>query len=349
MNKQRKKIAILITVAGGGHLSVAKSLQQMLSSDFNVVIINFYSEVIKSKDENIYNRILKYNLSFLYWPLFIKLLRIKLFFLEKYYIKISHKYFKQNHFDLVISVIPFFNGIISESLNTKFAIIPTDLANPYPSYWYAKSDLIITCTNKLFEQAKILGYNNLKKISSLPLRQEFYLSKKIKTQTNNMLNVLIMYGKNPPNRLIDIIHKLYNISGIKITIICGENNLLFNELNKLENILVYELINNIHEIIDNNDVVITKPGPTTIVEVISRGKYLFVENGFNVMRHERYNLDFVVNNSYGEQFHTTDELIKKLLAFDPRNFLPKQILKAPNKELVQIINSLIKDPSKFNS
>lgn len=347
---KKPKIAILMTIAGGGHLSVAKSLEQIFKNNYKVKIINFYQEIIHSKDEEIYNTILKYNLSFLYWPIFVKLFRIKLWLFKRIYIKSCKRYFRNNQFDLVISVIPFFNNIIYKSLNTRFIIIPTDLSNPYPAYWYSRSDLILTCTTKLFQQATKCGYEKVIMIPSLPLRKEFYLplSANSKTSLDKPINVLVIYGKNPPNRLFKIVCELSKILDVHITVICGENKYLFSTIEQLLNkITAYGLVSNIQEIIDKNDIIVTKPGPTTIFEGISRGKYLMVENTLNVTRHEKYNIDFLVNNNYGAFFNTIGDLTNKIVNLS-RNpiIMNKKSFVSPQQQLLQIISNLIKKDNK---
>ncbi len=341
MNEQRKKIAILMTLAGGGHVSAAKSLEQILGQQFEIVVINFYKDVIKSNDEEVYNCILKYNLSFLYWPIFIKLFRLKLLLLKNIYIKACRKYFKANKFDLIISVIPFFNDIIAKSIDTKFIILPTDLANPYPGYWYAKSDLIITCSDKLFQQAQNSGYSNAVAINSLPIRHEFYLPTTDFKPNHFIKNILITYGKTPPNKLIKWIRELSTIENIALTVICGKNQHLFNKINTFPNVTAYQFINNMREIIDSHQVVISKPGTTTIFEAINRRKYLLVEYNSNTMKQERYNAEFVSEHHYGKSFGTLTELKSKIIHLSTEKILYGEKLINPSQKIIQIVNQLI--------
>lgn len=350
-----------MTKAGGGHLSVAQSLQDMLKDRYQVEIINTYKDIIHSNNEDNYNKILKYNLSSLYWPVFVKLFRLQLWLFKNSYINRFRQYFATHKFDLVISVVPFLNEMISAAINTKFIILPTDLSNPFPTYWFAKADLIITCTTRLYQQAKDCGYTNIESIPSLPLRQKFYQpttavtnnttphhpdtaqnSYSEKTRLPNRKKVLITYGKTPPNRLYSTIYALSILGNINLSVICGENSYLFNKVNALSNVKAYGFVDNINEIIDNNDIIITKPGPTTIFEILARGKYLLIEDNTKTMLHEKYNIHFVIDNKLGQAFANITELKHKMLNLGIVNNQTYQFSK-PNEKIRQIIFEALLD------
>jgi UDP-N-acetylglucosamine:LPS N-acetylglucosamine transferase len=155
-------------------------------------------------------------------------------------------------------------------------------------------------------------------------------------------NVLITFGKTPANRIYSVINEISSLDGINLSVICGENSYIYRKIKTMSNIIAYQFVNNIHELIDDNDIIITKPGPTTIFEILARGKYMLIENNAKTMLHEKYNIDFILENKLGQSFATIKELKEKILSIDISN-KSKYQFSSPREQIKQIISRQLPD------
>jgi processive 1,2-diacylglycerol beta-glucosyltransferase/1,2-diacylglycerol 3-beta-galactosyltransferase len=90
---------------------------------------------------------------------------------------------------------------------------------------------------------------------------------------------------------------------VEIAVVCGYNNSLKRDClklakkNKKINIKVYGFIDFVYELMNISDVVITKAGPATIIEILLLGK-IPVLNSY-VWGQEKGNKDFIADNNLG--------------------------------------------------
>lgn len=238
-------------------------------------------------------------------------------------------------YDVIISVIPFFNNIINNGLKKanyagKFVIFPTDFSNPYPNYWFANCDEFILNTKKLVSQHLSSEYNKINAfiINGLPLRSDFYSNQvayKLEVAKPRFgMKILLMFGKSPGTQyvcmLLDLLFR--HLTNSQLVILCGENKKLFDLINKLYNnsrIKPYMYVSDVVKLIDDSNIVISKPGPTTICEVAVRGKYLLVQNDASIMNHEKYNINYVVENNLGDYYTNHYDLLNKLKNYMTHN------------------------------
>lgn len=141
---KKKRILVLISEGGGGHKMAGESLKDILSSEYEVVVVNVITQIIHSIDflhsitsgactaEDVYNFMLRkgYHKSVYYvfglvGSKYMKANQPKIEKLfESYLKKIEEPY------DLVISTVPFVNGAIAKALQKRdlpFLVLPTDL------------------------------------------------------------------------------------------------------------------------------------------------------------------------------------------------------------------------------
>lgn len=346
------KVLILYTDAGGGHKSVSNAVKYILETDHTLTVttINFYKEIISSKGEDVYNSILKLNLAKWYWRIVVRPFRLYLWLFNNYFIqKVKNNLTPLLHdHNIIISVIPFFNSIINNGLKKanytgKFIIFPTDFSNPYQNYWFANCDEFILNTKELVKQHLRSEYCKINAfaIDGLPLRTDFYSNKLThelaSTKPKFDIKILLMFGKSPGTKyvytLLDFLLK--NLTNSQLVVICGENKKLFDLISKLHNndlrIKHYMYVSDVVKLIDDSNIVISKPGPTTICEAAIRGKYLLVQNDSSIMNHEKYNITYVVENNLGDYYTNHYNLLSKLKNYTTHNV---------NHEYVNGLNSV---------
>ncbi|SHJ12251.1 MGDG synthase family glycosyltransferase [Lutispora thermophila] len=167
--------------------------------------------------------------------------------------------------------------------NTDYYVIPHE-------------DLIYVMENFGVSSDKVLPFG-------IPIRREFSLTldrtdilQKLKLQDKR--TILVMgggLGLGSINRIVkELDRKLKNI---QIIAIAGHNEKLENKLKSLDtknDLVVYGFINNIHELIEVSDIIITKPGGVTVAEVLSREKPLIIFSP--IPGQESDNAEFLLNN-----------------------------------------------------
>lgn len=139
----KKRVLVLISEGGGGHKMAGESLKDILSSEYNVEVVNVFTQIIYPLDwlnaitsglytaEDFYNFMLRkgYHKGVHVYAtvgnkyMSANRMRIEKLF-EKYLVKAWDSY------DLVISTVPFINSGIAKALQKRkipFLILPTDL------------------------------------------------------------------------------------------------------------------------------------------------------------------------------------------------------------------------------
>ncbi len=140
----KKRILVLISEGGGGHKMAGESLKEILSSEYEVDVVNVLKQITSSLDflqtitsgaftaEDLYNFMLRKGYHRLANVIFVNL--------GNKYMQANqeriHRHFEtylsetKTPYDLVISTVPYFNGGIAKALQKKeipFLILPTDL------------------------------------------------------------------------------------------------------------------------------------------------------------------------------------------------------------------------------
>lgn len=130
-----------------------------------------------------------------------------------------------------------------------------------------------------------------------------------KLSLKNIKTVIVMgggLGLGSINKIVKEIDKKFD--DIQIIAIAGRNKKLEMKLRNLDtknNLIVYGFINNIHELIEVSDIVITKPGGVTIAEVLCREKPIIIFSP--IPGQESDNAEFLLNNGVAA---TTSEVTK---------------------------------------
>ncbi|NJL50971.1 MAG: hypothetical protein HC930_00055 [Hydrococcus sp. SU_1_0] len=150
-----KKIYLMITDAGGGHTSSARALQAAIEKQqlpWKIYVVNFYQEIIGTDiEENFYNNlILKQDWTRIYWPIIVPLFRLKILLSRFTWLARLKNYWHENKPDLVISLMPFVNGYMCESLhsiwpNVPFITVVGDFVSNFPGYWFENDKQFIIC------------------------------------------------------------------------------------------------------------------------------------------------------------------------------------------------------------
>src|ERR1051325_11080791 len=170
-----KKIHIVFHDAGGGHRNAAVALQAMAKAqkpDWDVKLVQFQEltdrldvlrKVTGIRIQEQYNTLLRNG-----WTrgseYLLRVLQMTIRAFHGSLVGLLEKFWKEHPADMLISVIPHFNGEVAVSWEEgypgrTFVTIITDLADFPPRFWIepAKNQIVIAGTDKAVEQARALG------------------------------------------------------------------------------------------------------------------------------------------------------------------------------------------------
>lgn len=219
------------------------------------------------------------------------------------------KYLKENNYDVVISIFPFWQLFLKHYVkhnkkNFKIWVFITDSINIH-SVWYLPND----CIDKYFfidEESKkefIKKFNHKKDnlvVSFFPLNNQlFYYKNEIKVK-----NILFLLTSQEDDFSFKLLKKYLN-TDYNLLVVPWRNLSLYsklkNDFKKEKNIIFYDRYD-IKENIKNIDLIISKPGWAIIAESISNDipfvitNYIPWQEEWNKKMIEKYELWFYERN-----------------------------------------------------
>lgn len=189
-------------------------------------------------------------------------------------------YLVREEFDFIIST-HFLNSELAANLKLKNKIkakvitIITDFG-VHPFWISCGTDLYIVASKATKDKLLAQGVEELKiKDSGIPFAPDFtrnqdrgQLAAKLGIKAN-MFTVLIMTGSFGSGPLEEIAASLCGQA--QVLVVCAKNKKLFCRLRKrnLENVKVFGFVDNAQELMAVSDIIITKPGGSSIVEFLN--------------------------------------------------------------------------------
>lgn len=304
-----KKAIILTASTGGGHNKVAETLnEELLELGYQVVIIDFLKsqnkiyelvvshgyELLASKFPTLYGELYKFSNSENLNPIALGAIRRS----EKAYTK---KVVYEYNPDLIVTTHPFAAAAIgalkiSGKISQPVIAIVTDFI-AHLAYLSEGIDHYIVgsmFTKKKLEKAGIL--ENRISAFGIPVSKEFY---EISSPKNSIFTVLIMGGSMGLSQMKEVVEELINEThNAKFIIVTANNKELYKSLKyeyktqiEEEVIELYGYTKEIHKLMDQSHLLVTKPGGLTVSESIVKEIPLVVP--FYIPGQEYENLMFL--------------------------------------------------------
>ena len=334
-----KKVLILTTSTGQGHNQAANSLiDTFTNSGYECTRHDFLASNSKFLNDLI---VIGYELGASTFPkiygIGYKLTNFKYIqsFLSIVFAKTAKKInarIENLQPDIIIATHPFAVSILERlkegGLSIPFISVVTDFKAHY-TYIGKNVDSYIT-GSEFTKQALIRHGINSDIIYpiGIPIRESFYnLDLDIpKLKNDNYFNLLLMSGSMGLKNISYVLDELLNNPNkLRITVVCGNNEKLKNNLlkkcqstypNKKLHILGFS--NDIASLMEYSDVIISKPGGLTVTEAIAKNLPLIIP--FVIPGQEMENTDFLVSSGYAyyvKDIYKINETVNKLID-DPR-------------------------------
>jgi len=327
--------------AGGGHRSAAMALRAAIADRFprwRVDLVNL-QEVLQPFDpvqkltgvqsQDVYNGLLKRGWSV--GPFFLRRLQQAIRLCTSPMESLLQKHWHGSHPDLVVSLIPNFNGVMFRALRRVHPYVPyvtvmTDLADYPPHFWQEKQDQFIICGSTMaVRQAQATGYRpeQIFRTSGMILKPQFYQDgqcgdesdrRSVRVQLGldpGLPTALVMFGGFGAKTAVEIVDRLDRSGlGVQSIVLCGHNEKLRQELQGRESCHAVGFTERVPHYMRLADFFIGKPGPGSISEAVHMGLPVIIEGNSRTMPQERYNTAWVKEQQLGVTINSFRHLAK---------------------------------------
>lgn len=350
-DSQRKSCLIFTSDGGGGHRSADKALTDYLQDDFNIELSFLVRDILAPLDPVNFFTFGRYNGEDLYnyclgrrWYTVTNLIghfgTWSVWWHGKKIEKLLHDFLFLKKPDVIISVIPFYNGPLlkaASSLNIPCFIVPTDLDSQFFAYGIEKIEYDKWWYVLPFEDAQLL--KQVRHIipaehilyGGFPIRKSFFERKDKQHIKRNLLNiqndkpiVMLLMGAGGSNGCFDCMKSIIQMDIPLHVIIClGKNKKkLSQRIATLKipshiSITLVGFTEHIADLMAVSDVLVTKSGTVSVCEAIYTGLPLILDNTSKVPVWEQFNHEFIADRNYGESFTSYNDL---------KNILEKYLL-----------------------
>ncbi len=323
-----KKRGLIFTAStGGGHNQAAHSLKEQLSNhDLDFYVVDTFKENSKFLEmmiEDGYSFLANYTPK-LYGEIYrfsgYKTTNRQLKKLFKLMLKKKLLTYIE-HYDpsIIISTHPIFVHIIAELKReglTKAVCLSvvTDLG-VHRFYVHESIDAYITGSKITNHQLKKLGIPDNRLFDyGIPVKEEFYKKSDAHRRDFSPFTILLMGGSMGSRKLYKTLDALTKIeSPISIQVVCGNNKMVkqaiethFSNPPSHIKIDVFGFISNVHELMDQADILISKPGGLTLTEAIN--KHLPIVVPFYIDGQEAENTEILASEGIGLYVKSLEQL-----------------------------------------
>ncbi len=218
--------------------------------------------------------------------------------------------------DVVVSVHPMINHITARAIKLSgkkipFVMVVTDPVTLHRAWITPDVDLCVVATPEAKELAMRYGMPEKKnKVIGMPIDPKFFLKDKEKQEARKkdhlkpkLFTVLLMGGGEGAGKMYEIVDE-FNRERLRIQliVIAGRNQNLEKRLKRNAKrfhfpMRVYGFTDQVHEIMAESDLIITKAGPGTIAEALAMGLPIIITSW--LPGQEEGNVEFVVRENVG--------------------------------------------------
>ena len=245
-------------------------------------------------------------------------------------VKLLVAYFQKSDAELLVSVIPHFNGEIAEAWKRvyperPFVTLITDIADFPPHFWMeaAENQYVICGSEKAVEQARAIGKDaaHIFRTSGMILRPDFYvtngtdpaaLRQELGLRTDRVTGMLL-FGGFGSRVMLEIVEQLDAAKlPLQLIVICGRNEKLAEKLRARNWNLPLHIVGftkEVHRLMWAADFLIGKPGPGSVAEAMMRKLPVILECNAWTLPQERYNTEWVKEKRVGIVLRNFREIV----------------------------------------
>jgi UDP-N-acetylglucosamine:LPS N-acetylglucosamine transferase len=338
----KPRLVIMYSKAGGGHMSMAKSLSESINTfdpDIDIVLKDCFEyaplylkkTMTEGYTDMIDNKRWIWNILYFLFGL-PGVGRAMVNGLALMSNKEPIKFLKEYKPDIIATTY-FIGAPMGAYLDkaeqpTRIINVVTDLFTP-PKVWFLnpKQEYIVAST-----EAKIIAKKRSVKEDRIKIFQgminprfDNVLSEEDKAifRKNNSIDskwtLLLMGGGPGLKQSPEIVKGLIKegLDNINIIILCGRNKTILKQLKRIirrsgvKNIYPVSFVDTVKEYINISDLIVTKAGPASVMEVLSQKKNMIIADF--IWGQEIGNVDFVTKNHYGIFRYYNKQIISEII------------------------------------
>ena len=373
-----KKIYLMIADMGGGHRSIANALQEVIEKrqlPWEVKVVEFLKEIVGTDSpQNIYNNVTlqKKWARLINTPLLNPLFKLQVRFNHSAWLGLLENYWSQHKPDLVVSLFPFINRVLYESLrkdlpDTPFMTFITDYADRPPNFWIERQDQFLICpSEQSVKQAQSFGYPEEKifQTSGVIINPRFNESVNVDRQVErqrlglqpDLPTGLVIFGSRGSNEMLEIAECIERSQlDLQLIFICGRNEKLATTLRNTPSRLpkfVESFTTQIPYYMHLSDFFIAKPGSVGISEAVAMKLPVITDCNAFTLYQEVATTDWIKDNGFGivvDNFRNINTAVAELI--QPENLARYRAnVEAFNNqavfEVVEIFERMLERPHK---
>ncbi len=325
MKNKKQKIIFFYVKAGGGHLAGSKTIAESIQNQYPDVKIELFDilqnshKIVQKLFNKGYSYIVNYiPLIFSAASIIMRPKRVNKAILDALALETKKDIIKiiTKHKPDKIVTTYFCSRIIRKALKDMDIDIPlitvvTDNFTP-PNAWFSetKSEYITLSqrakqvgVDQGIDQNKIKVFEGLinQRYNKSMTQKEKNIFKKEKDLDNN-LTILLTGGGPGLNNMEKMVKRLTTINkDVNILCVTGYNKIQRKRMEiiakRSERIKVFGFVDFMYELINISDLVISKAGPASVLEILMINKPLIITS--YIWEQEKGNMEFVVNNNMG--------------------------------------------------
>lgn len=370
-----KRILVLYTDSGYGHVATARVLREYLGAErpWRIETVDVYREILTGLDPfraltgmsgpDIYNEYaLRRGHTRVLWPVIAAGSSVAIRLGSPFVVRQLSAFLRTQRPDMVISVMPLINAAVAASLRQLGGAIPfitivTDFCEPMHAAWIQSAGQYVVCgTEKCREQARRFGLPSEQIIAAkgLVLSPRFHAMAQTKTPASAAVartalglapdrpTGLMMFGGRGADRMFDFAAAIEASDlPVQMIYVCGTNHEIADDITALPTLRPRHVIgfsDAIERYMAASDFFVGKPGPGAISEAMVMGLPMILEVGARLLAQERYNANWAQAIGAALSFRNVDGLCAAIAALnDPAR------LAAMRRALAQQPNSAIFD------
>ncbi|MEW6507740.1 MAG: glycosyltransferase [Bacteroidota bacterium] len=326
---KKKKLLFIYLRTGGGHLAparaVAEHIDKYKNDNAETLLIDglgksrWLARFILEDGYRYLQSKATWFFEFLYLTHKSKFISyISVFLVSIYITKYLRKVFSEYQPDKIILfhfflIRPTFSTLRKLNKDVPVITVVTDPFTP-PKLWFLnKKQIFILFSQKLknlcmengIEESRLNVFPFIlgEKYSEKPDDEKIALLKRKYGVENNNILLILGGGDGIPKgyKILKEFSKQNNL--FKIILVCGKNKKLYIQANRIkekfgwDNLIVYGYVDFVYDLIAISDLVITKCGASTFMEILMSGKIPIVNT--YIWEQEKGNVDFIIENKLG--------------------------------------------------
>ncbi len=337
-----KRVCFLVTDAGGGHRSTARALRDAIAEagyGWQVEVVDFYQEIIPSTDvlhrrlgvwqSDVYNKfLLRYQLGGQITRPFIAVLRRQIRHKREAAMGLAEAYWRRERFDLVVSMIPYVNDAVAETVSRACPGVPvvtliTDYDEWLPDVWFQDHDHLYICaTDRLQRQSeeKDLPPSRVVRVSGPVVHPDLYRPvgtdiregrERLGLDPDRPVG-LVTFGAHGARALVSAGRELSRSRpDVQLILVCGHNRGLKERIERSScgaGNVALGFTRELPYYLRLADFFVGKPGAVSVTEALVAGLPVIIHSNWRTMPQERYVADWVEEKGVGAKVRSLGHL-----------------------------------------